>query len=141
MGLRYYKYLSNPKIYSCSKCRTHLSLYDDIVSREFQGQHGKAYLFNNVVNVNESRPESRLMRTGRHIVRDIHCKECSTVLGWKYEKAYEESQKFKEGKYILEAELIILRSGAAPALDEDIAVMSNGTNLIRTATQTNHASQ
>jgi hypothetical protein len=24
------------------------------------------------------------------------------VLGWKYEKAFEESQKYKEGKYILE---------------------------------------
>jgi len=25
-----------------------------------------------------------------------------TLLGWKYEEAFEESQKYKEGKYILE---------------------------------------
>jgi len=30
------------------------------------------------------------------------CITCNSVLGWKYEVAYEESQKYKEGKYILE---------------------------------------
>lgn len=30
------------------------------------------------------------------------CITCNSVLGWKYEVAYEESQKYKEGKFILE---------------------------------------
>ncbi len=46
------------------------------------------------------------MTTGRHDVRDITCKECGRVVGWKYEKAYEPSEKYKEGKFILEAELL-----------------------------------
>ncbi|KAJ7533506.1 hypothetical protein O6H91_13G052400 [Diphasiastrum complanatum] len=40
--------------------------------------------------------------TGLHTVADISCTHCREVLGWKYERAYEASQKYKEGKYILE---------------------------------------
>jgi hypothetical protein len=46
------------------------------------------------------------MTTGRHLVRDIQCKECLRVVGWKYDKAYEQTEKYKEGKFILEAELL-----------------------------------
>lgn len=54
--------------------------------------------------------------TGEHIVCDIYCKGCQNVLGWKYvkpflnkkysdpiqDKAADEDQKYKEGKFILE---------------------------------------
>ncbi|OWZ60750.1 protein yippee-like 3 [Cryptococcus neoformans] len=46
------------------------------------------------------------MRTGRHTVRDIYCRVCHTTLGWKYDFAFEHDQKYKEGKYILEREMI-----------------------------------
>lgn len=46
------------------------------------------------------------MTTGRHVVRDIACKQCGDTVGWKYDKAYEASEKYKEGKFILEAELL-----------------------------------
>ena len=46
------------------------------------------------------------MTTGRHIVRDIKCRGCSHTVGWKYDKAFENSEKYKEGKFILEAELL-----------------------------------
>lgn len=46
------------------------------------------------------------MTTGRHIVRDITCRQCKETVGWKYDKAYENSEKYKEGKFILEAELL-----------------------------------
>ena len=46
------------------------------------------------------------MTTGRHVVRDISCRQCKEVVGWKYDKAYEGSEKYKEGKFILEAELL-----------------------------------
>ena len=42
------------------------------------------------------------MTTGLHTVADIYCNRCSQVVGWKYEQAYEKSQKYKEGKFILE---------------------------------------
>ena len=46
------------------------------------------------------------MTTGRHIVRDISCRQCKEIVGWKYDKAYEASEKYKEGKFILEEELL-----------------------------------
>ena len=33
---------------------------------------------------------------------DIYCSCCQQVLGWKYLQAFEESQKYKEGKFIIE---------------------------------------
>ena len=74
--------------------------------QNFRGQHGKAYLFNAVVNIEAGDPAERTMTTGRHVVRDITCRVCGEVVGWKYDKAYEASEKYKEGKFILEAELL-----------------------------------
>ena len=74
--------------------------------QNFRGQHGKAYLFNNVVNISQTDAVERSMTTGRHIVRDIACRQCKETVGWKYDKAYEPSEKYKEGKYILEEELL-----------------------------------
>jgi hypothetical protein len=68
----------------------------------FQGRHGRAYLFNDAVNVTLGPPEDRMLITGLHTVADIFCTCCNTNLGWKYEQAYEDSQKYKEGKYIIE---------------------------------------
>ena len=68
----------------------------------FQGRHGRAYLFNDAVNVTLGPSEDRMLITGLHTVADIFCTCCNTNLGWKYEQAYEDSQKYKEGKYIIE---------------------------------------
>ncbi|VDB99280.1 unnamed protein product [Peniophora sp. CBMAI 1063] len=78
-----------------------------MMSRSFHGQHGRAYLFREVVNVLEGEPVERQMTTGNHIVRDIQCVKCYAVLGWKYEYAYEDDQKYKEGKFILERNLLV----------------------------------
>ncbi|GER50957.1 protein yippee-like [Striga asiatica] len=89
-------------IYSCKHCGTHLAHSDDIVSKSFHCRHGKAYLFSNVVNVTLGEKEERLMMTGSHIVADIFCVRCGSIVGWKYEVAHEKSQKYKEGKSVLE---------------------------------------
>ncbi|KAL9316257.1 hypothetical protein ACSQ67_017258 [Phaseolus vulgaris] len=109
------------KVYSCKHCRTHLALYEDIVSKvvllfvfflsptfmthfffSFHSRHGKAYLFSKVVNVSAGENEDRQMLTGMHTVADIFCVGCGSIVGWKYETAHEESQKYKEGKSVLE---------------------------------------
>ncbi|EEF35530.1 protein yippee-like [Ricinus communis] len=90
------------KIYSCKHCRTHLAVYEDIVSKSFTSRHGKAYLFNKVVNVSVGVNEERMMLTGLHTVADIFCVGCGSIVGWKYETAHEKSQKYKEGKSVLE---------------------------------------
>lgn len=95
-------YLDGPQIYTCGHCRTHLTTHDEIISKSFQGRHGRAYLFDNCVNVVLGPPEDRRLMTGLHSVCDIFCKRCKSLVGWTYEKAYEPSQKYKEGKFIIE---------------------------------------
>ncbi|KAL9231433.1 hypothetical protein vseg_006664 [Gypsophila vaccaria] len=90
------------KIYSCKHCRTHLALTEDVVSKSFHCRHGKAYLFNKVVNVTVGEADDRLMMTGMHTVADIFCVGCGSIVGWTYETAHEKSQKYKEGKSVLE---------------------------------------
>ncbi|KAI0786044.1 Yippee/Mis18 [Abortiporus biennis] len=107
MGMSYRRYLAGARIYGCSNCKTHLATIHSMISRAFNGQHGRAYLFDGVVNVLEGEPNDRQMTTGNHTVRDIYCVKCHTILGWKYDKAYEPSQKYKEGKYILERNLLV----------------------------------
>ncbi|EGP87649.1 unnamed protein product [Zymoseptoria tritici ST99CH_1A5] len=106
MGLAYNIYLDAKKVYGCKTCKTHLADHDEIVSRNFRGQHGKAYLFNTVVNILAGEAGERNMTTGRHVVRDICCRQCKEVVGWKYDRAYESTEKYKEGKFILEQELL-----------------------------------
>lgn len=119
-------YLDGPQIYTCGQCRTHLTSHDDIISKSFHGRHGKcsrrigyespalwanalyfdlsgrAYLFDQCVNVTIGTAEDRVLITGLHSVCDIFCKRCKGMVGWTYARAYESSQKYKEGKYIIE---------------------------------------
>ncbi|KAG5263219.1 hypothetical protein AALO_G00283900 [Alosa alosa] len=97
--------------YSCVHCRAHLANHDDLISKSFQGSQGRAYLFNSVVNVGCGPPEERLLLTGLHAVADIYCENCHTTLGWKYEQAFELSQKYKEGKFIIELSHMIKDNG------------------------------
>jgi len=91
-------------LYRCSSCRAHLALHDSLVSKQFQGRHGRAYLFSHVVNVTLGPKEDRVLTTGLHSVSDSFCSVCGDNVGWFYHQAFEESQKYKEGKYIVEKE-------------------------------------
>jgi len=66
------------------------------------------------------------MLTGRHMVRDISCKNCDAKLGWIYEFATEESQRYKEGRVILERALVRETEGFAD--DDPVAAGSQGGN-------------
>uniref|UniRef100_A0A803L598 Yippee domain-containing protein n=1 Tax=Chenopodium quinoa TaxID=63459 RepID=A0A803L598_CHEQI len=72
-----------------------------------EGKNSRAFLFSHAMNVDVGPKEDRHLMTGLHTVADVSCSDCSEVLGWKYERAYEESQKYKEGKYILEKSKIV----------------------------------
>ena len=37
----------------------------------------------------------------------LHSRHCSSELGWFYDTAHEEAQKYKEGKFILEKARIV----------------------------------
>jgi hypothetical protein len=91
----------------CAPARAKLTIHPlSSEEQNFRGQHGKAYLFATVVNIKLESAMERNMTTGRHVVRDIKCRSCNRTVGWKYDKAFEATEKYKEGKYILEAELL-----------------------------------
>uniref|UniRef100_A0A8C5DP04 Protein yippee-like n=1 Tax=Gouania willdenowi TaxID=441366 RepID=A0A8C5DP04_GOUWI len=93
--------------YSCVHCRAHLANHDDLISKVSDMSLG----FCLVVNVGCGPAEERLLLTGLHAVADIYCENCHTTLGWKYEQAFELSQKYKEGKYIIELSHMIKDNG------------------------------
>ncbi|XP_031283431.1 protein yippee-like 5 [Pistacia vera] len=67
-----------------------------------QATSGRAFLFSHAINIVEGLKENRHLITGLHTVADVFCSDCGETLGWKYERAYDESQKYKEGKVVLE---------------------------------------
>ncbi|KAL8141551.1 hypothetical protein V2J09_014583 [Rumex salicifolius] len=93
---------AGPRLYSCCNCRNNVALHDDIISKAFQGRNGRAFLFSHAMNIDVGMKQDRELSTGLHTVADISCNDCREVLGWKYERAYEPSQKYKEGKFIFE---------------------------------------
>ncbi|KAI9916230.1 hypothetical protein PsorP6_016702 [Peronosclerospora sorghi] len=88
--------------FRCAECGNVVADHDDIVSKSFHGRTGKAFLLNNMYNVHVGYARNRNLITGIHCIADILCNKCDFVLGWKYLKAMESSQKYKEGKFILE---------------------------------------
>lgn len=48
--------------------------------------------------------------TGYHIIADISCQICQTKIGWKYVRAPEASQKYKEGRCLIEKSKVIKES-------------------------------
>ncbi|PAA58658.1 hypothetical protein BOX15_Mlig006081g1, partial [Macrostomum lignano] len=106
MGRHFIQHLGGDRVFSCSNCDCPLTNRKELVSTRFTGATGRAFLFNRVVNLEFSGIHDRMMLTGRHLVRDVSCKKCKAKLGWIYEFAIEEGQKYKEGKVILERALI-----------------------------------
>ncbi|SNX84472.1 related to Yippee protein [Melanopsichium pennsylvanicum] len=88
--------------YVCADCGAHLALQDELISKSFSGRDGKAYLFASTLNTCLGNKEDRHLLTGIHTVCDLSCKGCGKTLGWYYCKAWEQSQKYKEGKWIME---------------------------------------
>lgn len=106
MGRVFLSHLGGERQFSCAGCDTYLTNRGELISTRFTGATGRAFLFNRVVNLSFSEVQDRVMLTGRHMVRDVSCKNCGTKLGWIYEFATEENQRYKEGRVILERALV-----------------------------------
>ncbi|XP_068734649.1 protein yippee-like 5 isoform X2 [Montipora capricornis] len=106
MGRIFLDHPGGTRLYSCAQCDTALTNRSLLSSMRFNGATGRAFLFKKVVNLSYSEVQDREMLTGRHMVRDVFCKNCDTKLGWMYEYATEESQQYKEGQVILERALV-----------------------------------
>lgn len=94
------------KAYVCANCKTYLTNKSQTSSITFRGATGIAFLFRSVTNLTFGKNEARNMSTGVHVVRDVSCKGCGTMLGWTYEFALEPGQTYKEGQTVLERQLI-----------------------------------
>ena len=90
-------------IFVCKGCEAHLTKGTELISKDFRGRSGKAFLFNHVMNLTPGVPEDRMLITGMHTISDVFCTDCSKPLGWKYLHAFDERQRYKVGKVILEA--------------------------------------
>lgn len=123
MGILFKRSLSNggEPFFGCAHCGTHLALYKHLLSTNFRGRTGAGFLFDKVVNVTTGPSEDSVMTTGMHTIRVIYCIDCHENLGWRYEVAFEEDQKYKEGKFILEEALI-----AKQVADGDISIEDLG---------------
>ncbi|CAN1337088.1 Putative yippee-like protein Os10g0369500 [Linum perenne] len=84
MGRLFIEEVQGAKVFKCKCCKIDSASYDDIVSKDFKGRYGRAYLFRNVVNVTLGPTEERKLLSGLHVVNDIYCSSCQQILGWKY---------------------------------------------------------
>ncbi|KAH6674345.1 yippee zinc-binding/DNA-binding /Mis18, centromere assembly-domain-containing protein [Halenospora varia] len=116
-----------PNTLKCITCTTDIAFVSQIVSKGFTGRHGRAYLVSpppivytasnaktkkekekELVNTKLGRSATRELLTGSHVVADVSCVICGTVLGWKYVDARESAQRYKIGKFILEMKRVVL---------------------------------
>ncbi|KAI0935264.1 hypothetical protein AcW1_008764 [Taiwanofungus camphoratus] len=93
--------------FACSQCSAVVALQDELISKSFSGRDGRGYLMHSAVNVRMGKKEDRPLLTGVHTVADVFCVGCTARLGWYYYKASDQSQKYKEGKYLLERERLV----------------------------------
>lgn len=94
-------------VFSCRKCRTAIALRDDLLSKSFWAKSGRAYLFRHAMNIVMGPKEERQLITGNFVIANIYCHTCGEGMGWKYIQAYNEREKYKEGKFIIEKSKIL----------------------------------
>ena len=115
MGLKNTNFFDNSKyetpdlkIICCKGCSSHLCLSDLIISDQFSGSSGPAYLVDKLINIEyDKQLKETKMRTGVYEINKIRCHQCKFELGWYYKKAHSYSETYKEGKYVIENEYIL----------------------------------
>lgn len=129
----------------CLVCSSDIAFASQIVSKGFTGRHGRAFLVApastlhlgtvstsngmthrqahsaTLMNTIVGRAMKRELLTGQHVVADISCAICKTVLGWKYVDAKEPFQGYKIGKFILERKYV----GDVADWEDAVVDMSN----------------
>lgn len=137
----------------CARCGSDICQTSQIISKGFTGRHGRAYLVSptdptsgihqqttvippatTLPNIITQRAVPRQLVTGTHVVADINCMICGSVLGWKYVEAQEEAQRYKVGKFIIETKRTTTSScwefqddHPSPPLTADTAAGSGNT--------------
>ncbi|ANZ73615.1 BA75_01741T0 [Komagataella pastoris] len=91
----------------CNQCYTQVCQMPLIISDNFHGKHGKAYLVSHLLNVDlDEKPSTKIMLTGEYLVTNVYCKQCQSCLGWKYLESDSRKENYKVGKFVIELELL-----------------------------------
>jgi len=110
MGFPYTDHLDDngqkKTIFKCPDCQSHYFTSSNIVSDNFHGKDGGAYLIDKVVNTKQGELEKRHMLTGTYTVCDTLCRICNKYIGWQYLTAEDQSEKYKEQKHVIETSCI-----------------------------------
>ena len=114
MGLKCTNYFENSKyespniqIITCKGCSSHLCLSDLILSDNFNGASGPAYLVEDLINIEFNlQSEETPMKTGVYKINKVKCHQCKNQLGWYYKKSYSFAETYKEGKFVIERKFI-----------------------------------
>ena len=107
MGKHLMEFLDNAQqLFLCASCGAHLCSTEAIVSRQFHGRHGRAFLVSSCANSYFAPADQKMLMTGLHVVRDVFCVRCDHILGWTYDHAHDEGERYKVGKYVLEMAMV-----------------------------------
>jgi len=101
----------NASILSCATCGAHISMTSYVLSKKFQGKSGRAYMTRKVVNCYLGPREDRVLIAGLHTVADLRCRCCESLLGWKYLEVFDNNQRLKVGRYVLDKAHIVKAGG------------------------------
>lgn len=64
-------------------------------------------MFTQAMNIVVGQKREKELITGHFTIADIYCANCRQELGWKYIRAYDDRQKYKEGRFIIEKAKIL----------------------------------
>lgn len=96
-------------VYHCCRCRCPILRCRDIVSTNYHGAWGPAFLVDRLYNAAVERASyAAAFVTGSYTVSDVACACCRLMLGKKYVEARDPVNRFKVGKYLLEQTMVFL---------------------------------
>ncbi|XP_058127142.1 protein yippee-like [Anopheles ziemanni] len=107
MGKVFMDHIGGRKLYNCAACGTNLTNRRNLLlifvdTSYGAGASGRFYMFQRVVNITYSQVMERFTPSGRHMVRDVMCKNCKVKLGWMHEFTDVKTQMYKEGRVVIE---------------------------------------
>ena len=99
----------NIQIITCKGCSSHLCLSDLILSDNFNGASGPAYLVEDLINIEFNlQSEETPMKTGVYKINKVKCHQCKNQLGWYYKNLIHLLKLIKKGNLLLNGNLLIL---------------------------------
>merc|ERR1712232_570744 len=94
-------------VFHCRKCSSPILQFCDIVSNNYRGALGPAFLVDRLFNVSvDGVAYSASFVTGGYTVSDVACAVCRVFLGKKYLEARDLVNGFKVGKFLLEQTMV-----------------------------------